>query len=351
MKFLSGIIAAGVFLCSSGCSKAQDISRGLKDYYPYFPVGVAVAPSSLSGPQRELILQHFVSLTAENVMKPALIHPEENKYSFQNSDYIAEFARKNGMKMRGHTLLWHKQSPAWFFRDANGNTATKELVLSRLKQHITTVVSRYKGTVYAWDVANEVIDDGSEFYRQTDWYKICGPEYIADAFRWAHEADPDAKLFYNDYNTENPVKRQKIIKMIKELVDAGVPVHGIGLQGHWKINYPSETNLRKALDEYSQLGIDIQVTELDVSVYPSTHTDPDDDAFTPEREQGQIEQYKMIFRTLKDYRNVITGVTFWNVSDQESWLDYSPVPGRKDYPLLFDQNNKPKKVYYEVINL
>jgi endo-1,4-beta-xylanase len=255
------------------------------------------------------------------------------------------------MKMRGHTQLWHKQSPAWLFKDTNGNTATKELVLSRLKEHINTVVTRYKGTVYAWDVVNEAIDDGAEFYRQTDWYRICGPEYIAAAFRWAHEADPEAKLFYNDYNTENPAKRAKIIKMIRELLDSGVPIHGIGLQGHWKINYPSETDLRKSLDEYSKLGIDIQVTELDVSVYPSGHNDPNDDSFTPERENGQIEQYKMIFRTLRDYKNVITGVTFWNVSDQKSWLDNFPVPGRKDYPLLFDQDNQPKKVYYEVINL
>jgi endo-1,4-beta-xylanase len=236
------------------------------------------------------------------------------------------------------------------FKDSEGKPVSKEILLARLKDHITQVVTHYKGKVYAWDVVNEAIDDNdSNFYRETNWYKICGEEYIAKAFQWAHEADPDAKLFYNDYNTENPVKRDKIYRLLKELLAAGVPVHGIGLQGHWNINNPSEKDLRDAIEKFSSLGLKIQITELDVSVYTSDKTDPSDHMFTAEREQKQIEKYKMVFRVFRDYKKVITGVTFWNVSDKSSWLDNFPVRGRKNYPLLFDQNLKPKKAYWEVV--
>jgi endo-1,4-beta-xylanase len=342
-------INAGVNL--SGNEINPDSLMGLKDYYKdFFPVGVAVSPTSLTGSQSALILKHFASLTAENVMKPALIHPEENRYYWSNADLISDYAMANGMKMRGHTLLWHKQTATWMFKDSSGNTVSKEVLLARLKDHIYQVVTRYKGKVYAWDVVNEVIDDDdSKFYRETDWFKICGQEYISKAFRWAHEADPDALLFYNDYNTEFAGKRDKVYRLLKQLIDAGVPVHGIGLQGHWNIVNPSEKDLRDALEKYSSLGLKVQVTELDVSVYRSSETDPADNTFTKERELKQIEKYKMIFRVLRDYKSVVTGVTFWNVSDRYSWLDNFPVKGRKNYPLLFDQNLKTKKAYWEVV--
>ena len=193
--------------------------KGLKDYYKdYFPIGVSVMPSALTGDESNLIKKEFNSLTAENVMKAALIHPGETIYSWANADQIVDFAQANGMKMRGHTLCWHKQTPAWMFVDAAGNAVTKEVLLQRLKDHITSVVARYKGKVYAWDVVNEAIDDdNSKIYRETSWYTICGEEFIAKAFQWAHEADPNAQLFYNDYNTESPVKRDKIYNMLKKL--------------------------------------------------------------------------------------------------------------------------------------
>lgn len=349
------ILSALLFITAIGKSTAAtddpQKQKGLKDYYKdYFTMGVAVSPGSLSGPQSDLILRNFGSLTCENVMKPAPIHPEENRYVWTNADLVADYAKANGLKMRGHTLVWHNQTPAWFFKDEQGNPASKELALKRMREHIHQVVGRYKGVVYAWDVVNEVIDDGQKTYRESDWYKICGPDFIAAAFRYAHEADPDALLFYNDYNTENPVKREKIIKMIKGLLDEGVPIHGIGLQGHWSITNPSEQQMRESLDEYAKLGLKIQVTELDLSVYPSGHNNPDDDAFTPEREQKQVEQYKMLFRVFRDYRNVISAVTFWNVSDKSSWLDNFPVRGRKNYPLLFDQDLQPKKAFQEIVN-
>lgn len=351
-----------VFLIS-GCEKTNaeiykpvtetnhDSIKGLKDYYKdYFTIGAAVSPFSLTGAQSDLIKKHFGSLTAENIMKPALIHPEENRYYWDNADKIVAFAKANGMKVRGHTLVWHQQTPAWFFKDATGNTVSKEVLLARLKEHITTVVSHFKGKVYAWDVVNEAIDDNdAKTFRETDWYKICGEEYIAKSFQWAHEADPDALLFYNDYNTEFPGKRDKVYNLVKKLKDAGVPINGIGLQGHWNLVNPSEKDLRDALDKYSSLGVKLQITELDVSVYSSAETNPADNVFTTEREQKQIEKYKMIFSVFRDYKKVITGITFWNVSDKNSWLDNFPVRGRKNYPLLFDQNLKPKKAYWEVV--
>jgi len=327
-----------------------DSLKGLKDFYSgLFPIGVAVAPRSLEGETSALILKHFGSLTAENVMKPGPIHPEENVYFWDDADRIVDYAQENGLLVRGHTLCWHNQNPAWLFKDANGNPASKEVLLARLKEHITQVVTRYKGKVYAWDVLNEAIaDDNLKTFRETEWYKICGEEYIAKAFQWAHEADPDAKLFYNDYNTENHAKRDKIYSMVKKLLDAGVPVHGIGLQGHWSINYPTEKSLRDAIEKYSSLGLELQITELDISIYRS-NSDTLDTGFTPKREQEQIDQYSMVFRVFRDYKDAISGVTFWNVSDRSSWLDSRAPQVGKKYPLLFDENLKPKKAYWEVV--
>jgi endo-1,4-beta-xylanase len=237
------------------------------------------------------------------------------------------------------------------FKDSEGKTVSKDVLLARLKDHILQVVTRYKDRIYAWDVVNEAIDDDdSKYMRESEWYKICNEEYIEKAFRWAHEADPDALLFYNDYNTELPAKRDKVYRLLKTLIDRGVPVHGVGLQAHWNLESPTEKDLRDAIEKYSSLGLKIQITELDVSVYSPDEKDPSGNIFTAEREKKQMEKYEMIFRVFRDYKNVITGVTFWNVTDKHSWLDNFPVKGRKNYPLLFDQNLKPKKAYWKVAN-
>jgi endo-1,4-beta-xylanase len=329
-----------------------DSIKGLKDYYKdFFPIGVAVSPISLAGSQSLLILKHFQSLTAENVMKPAVIHPEENRYFWDDADKIADYASSNKMLVRGHTLCWHNQTGEWMFKDSEGKTVTKDVLLTRLRDHITQVVTRYKGRIYAWDVVNEAIDDDNlKYMRETKWYKICGEEYIEKAFRWAHEADPDAILFYNDYNTEVPAKRDKVYRLLKTLIDRGVPVHGVGLQGHWNLESPTEKDLRDAIEKYSSLGLKIQITELDISVYSPDEKDSTNNVFTAVREKKQMEKYDMVFRVFREYKNVITGVTFWNVSDKHSWLDNTPVKGRKNYPLLFDQNLKPKKAYWKVVN-
>ena len=330
--------------------------KGLKDYYAkYFPIGVAVSPQVIKGTTGEFILKQFNSITPENAMKMGPIHPLENRYNWNDADAIVDFAQANGLKVRGHNLCWHEQTPRWLFKDSLGNQVTKKVLLQRLKDHITAVVSRYKGKIYAWDVVNEAIDDDkSNFLRNSEWLQICGEEFISKAFEYAHEADPSAQLFYNDYNTENPEKMERVYKLLKMLVDAKVPINGVGLQAHWSIFEPSENELRTTIKKFSSLGLKVQFTELDISIYPweklrrELKTD-EADQLTPELEKKQIEKYKMVFDVFREFRSVITGVTFWNVSDKYTWLDNYPVRGRKNYPLLFDQNLQPKKAYREVV--
>lgn len=363
MKHLSVILCLTFFSFNTFSQALQKTSpenpeeeKGLKDYYKdYFTMGVAVSPQALKGPEAELILKHFSSITAENAMKMGPIHPEENRYNWTPADEIADFATKHNLKLRGHTLCWHNQAPGWLFKDEKGGEVTKEVLLKRLKDHITDVVTRYKGKIYSWDVVNEVIDDNdSKYFRESQWYKICGEEFVAKAFEYAHEADPDALLFYNDYNTESPGKRERIYTMVKKLIEAKVPIHGVGLQGHWSIYEPSSQAIKESIEKFSSLGLEVQITELDVSVYQSEHERRDmkegeDDTFTGEREQKQLEQYKMFFEVFREYKDKLAGVTFWNISDKHSWLDNFPVRGRKNYPLLFDQELKPKKAYWEVV--
>lgn len=335
---------------------AQDSNKGLRDYYKdYFSIGVAVSPRALSTDEAGLIKQHFNSLTAENAMKPQSVHPKEDEYTWKDADSIAAFAQRNNMKLRGHTLVWHNQVPNWFFMD-NGQTVSKEKLLERLRSHIQTVVGRYKGKVYAWDVVNEAISDApGEYLRKTKWLDICGEEYIAKAFQWAHEADPDALLFYNDYNEIDPEKRKKIIRLVEDLRKKNIPIHGVGLQGHWAINEPSATQLDQTLGDFSKLGLNLHITELDISVYPKEHSSRERTAadanteFTPEKQKKQAEVYRMCFELFRKYKSSITSVTFWNISDRHSWLDNFPVRGRKDYPLLFDANLRPKQSYWEVV--
>lgn len=355
MKQLFSLLIPAVLSLSATAQQAP--TKGLKDHYKsYFPIGVAVSPRALKNDEATLITGQFNSMTPENAMKMGPIHPRENEYNWRDADSIAAFAQRNKLKLRGHTLCWHSQTPPWMFKDEAGNTVSKEVLLQRLKDHIFTVVYRYKGTVYAWDVVNEAISDKpDEYLRPSPWLQICGEEYIAKAFQWAHEADPKAVLFYNDYNEISPIKRAKIIRLVKSLKDAGVPIHAIGLQGHWAVNEPSREQLETTLKEFAATGLKLQVTELDISVYPKEHDarpakpEDGDTNFSAQREQQQRDVYKMSFELFRKYRKHITGITFWNISDRTSWLDNFPVRNRKDYPLLFDKNLQPKKVFFDVV--
>lgn len=336
----------------------SDDQKGLKDYYKtYFPIGVAVAARDLKdSAEVALISKQFNSLTPENAMKMAPIHPEEFRYNWGPADSIVAFAQAHNMRVRGHNLCWHSQVPHWMFYDKQGKLVSKEVLLQRLKDHIYSVVGRYKDKIYAWDVVNEAIaDDSSKFLRNSLWYQICGEDFIFKAFQYAHEADPKAILFYNDYNTERPEKRERVYRLLKELVEAKIPINAVGLQAHWSLSEPNVGELVKTIKLFSSLGLKVQITELDISVYPweknMRRMHPNEDTtYTPERERLQADQYAMAFKIFRQYKQDITGVTFWNVSDRYSWLDFYPVIGRRNHPLLFDQYLKPKKAYWDVVN-
>lgn len=345
-------------LQSSNARQNSSSEKGLKDYYnDYFPIGVAVSPFALKTDEATLILKEFNSLTPENAMKMGPIHPKEHQYFWAHADSIAAFARQHQLKLRGHTLCWHHQTPGWLFVDAAQKTVTKEVLLNRLKEHITAVVNRYKDVIYAWDVVNEAISDKKdEYLRNSPWLQIAGEEYIEAAFRYAHEADPKAQLFYNDYNEIDPVKRAKIIRLIRSLQQKNVPIHGIGLQGHWAINEPTVSQLDSTLKDFAATGLKLQITELDISVYPKEHevrkrqAADADTSYTSAKETQQYQRYKEIFELFRKYRQQISGVTFWNISDRRSWLDDFPVKNRKDHPLLFDPQLNRKRSYEAVIN-
>ena len=332
--------------------------KGLKEYYKdYFPIGVAVNPRMIqNGPESALILAQFASMTPENAMKIGPIHPEENRYNWKDADAIVDFAQTHQLKVRGHTLCWHNQTPTWLFIDSTGKQVSRDVLLARLKRHIQDVVGRYKGKIYAWDVVNEAVPDGGEAsFRPTKFYEIIGEEYLEKAFQYAHEADPKALLFYNDYNTENAIKRERIYQLVKKLKDKGVPIHGVGLQGHWSIYEPTTQQLEESITRFASLGLTVQITELDVSIHAKEHerretTTAETTVFTADMNDRQAAQYKMLFDVFRKHRDKLSGVTFWNLSDKSSWLDNFPVKGRKDYPLLFDQNFQPKKAFFEVVN-
>jgi endo-1,4-beta-xylanase len=321
-----------------------------KTYANFFPIGAAVCPTIIKT-HEDILKKHFNSLTPENHMKPALIHPEEKKWNFEDADKIVDFAVANKMKVRGHTLVWHNQVPDWFFVDSKGNEASRDLLLARMKDHISTLMQRYKNQIYCWDVVNESVEDkGPEAYRQTKWYKIIGPDFVEQAFGFARQADPDAKLFYNDYNCTSIEKSKKIYNLAKRLKDNGKLIDGVGMQGHWNIYEPSFDRIMDTIDLYSSLGLKIQITELDMSMFLFNDTSKELKHPTDEMVWLQQERFEGIFKIFRDYRDIITGVTFWGVADDYTWLDEFPIKGRKDWPLLFDSEHKNKKAFASVVN-
>lgn len=347
-------LIAGSMTVSAQWGRAADYAAGpgLKDAYKdYFTVGVAVNQRNVSDEaQMAIIKKQYNSVTAENDWKPGMIHPKEGVWNFERADKIANFCRENGIKMRGHCLCWHSQFADWMFVDKKGKPVKKEVFYERLREHIHTVVNRYKDVVYAWDVVNEAIADGGSPrhgqepnpYRQSRHYQLCGDEFIAKAFEFAREADPDALLFYNDYSTVDPGKRERIYEMVKKMKEAGVPIDGIGMQGHYNIYFPDEELLDKAITRFSEIVSHIHITELDLR----TNTESGGQlAFSRGEAKPlagymqtlQEDQYARIFKVLRRHKDVIDNVTFWNLSDKDSWL------GVNNHPLPFDENYKAKR--------
>jgi endo-1,4-beta-xylanase len=319
-----------------------------KKYSDYFDIGAAINPRVLAMTgSRDLIKAEFNSVTCENEMKFSLVHPNPGEYTFEKADEILNFAVENNLKIRGHTLVWHNQTGAWLFENAD-----KEILYARMKEHIDTVMGRYKGKIYCWDVVNEAISDSDadgEYLRaNSPYYEIVqSQEFIEKAFIYAHEADPEALLFYNDYNTESPGKRERTYKLLKSLKEKKIPIHGVGLQGHYDINFDAG-ELQKSIDLFSSLDLIVHVTELDVSVYVwEKERDLNFDALPADRAETQAKIYGEIFEVLRKNKEKVGSVTFWGLSDDVSWLNYFPVK-RNNFPLLFDGSQNPKAAYSAV---
>lgn len=335
----------------------------------HFKIGTALNERQLMGGDNkslELTKKHFNAIVAENCMKSGRIQPEEGQFVWEHADRFVEFGEKHGMEINGHTLIWHSQSPKWFFVDEDGNDVSKEVLIERMTTHINTLVGRYKGRVHTWDVVNEtILDDGS--WRNSKFYQILGEDFVKIAFELAHQADPEARLFYNDYSMSKPGKRAGVVAMVKRLQEQGVKIDGIGMQGHVGLDYPSLEEFEKSIKAFSDLGVEVMITEMDVSALPNPNNhqgaeisdsieyqqmlNPYIDGLPPEVQEAFNERYMDFFRLFLKYRNEISRVTFWGVTDRYSWKNNFPVRGRTDYPLLFDRDYQPKAVVSDIIEL
>jgi endo-1,4-beta-xylanase len=331
-----------------------------EEYADYFPIGSMIRVEDIEkSPQT--IIKHC-SIITSNAFIFARVHPQENIYNWDDGDEVIGFAQANGMKIRGHTLIWGKSYPDWIFKD-NSQTVSREVLIERMKQHIQTVVGRYKGQVDCWDVVNEAtadIFDGdniSDIYKRTRWQQIIGDEYIELAFRFANEADPNAKLFFNENYIEGALgslKSQRLYSIVKSLLAKGVPIHGIGIQGHWEMNVPDVGSILNTIDLFAKLGLEVQITELDMSFYPRLRwyipaLVPKIANFTEDMSLEQAWRYHTLFNGLRTRKDKLTGVVFWGLSDDISWLRHFPDE-RNDWPLLFDGNYEPKKSFLAVVD-
>ncbi len=357
------VLLAGVLgLCVVDSTAAQTV---LKDAFKTdFMIGAALNDAEFSGTNERgalLAQTQFNTITPENVLKWSLVHPEPGQFNFSPSDRYVAFGEKNGMFIIGHTLVWHNQIPRWVFQDSSGKPIGREALLERMREHIHTVVGRYKGKIRGWDVVNEALnEDGS--LRQTSWLKIIGEEYIVKAFEFAHEADPGAELYYNDYSLENAPKRGGAVALIRKLQAAGVNVAAVGLQGHYKMDWPSVAQVDSTIKTFAALGVKVNITELDIDVVPATQSNRGADLavnsyhqvradiFTnglPDSIQMELaKRYGGLFSVFIKNSKFVDRVTFWGVTDGDSWLN---SPGRVNYPLLFDRAYKPKPAFDAVV--
>jgi len=332
-----------------------------------FLIGAAVNPFRLAAEDSKeaaLVRAQFDSISPENVLKWGSIHPAPGRYNFEPADRYVAFGEKNGMSIVGHCLVWHNQTPAWVFHDDKGNLVDRDTLLARMHDHIQTVVGRYKGRIQSWDVVNEALDDNGEL-RQSLWMKIIGPDYIDKAFQFAHEADPNAILNYNDYALENEAKRNGAIELIKGLKARGIPVSVVGLQGHDSLEWPSTEAEDATIASLGALGVKVAITELDVNVLPQATRqqtaevtlsvearkalNPYVDGLPDSVGERLTKRYASLFAVFLKHKDVISRVTFWGVTDADSWLNNWPVRGRTNYPLLFDRNSQPKPAFEAVI--
>jgi endo-1,4-beta-xylanase len=361
---LSAFVRCSLLLVLSPA--ASPAAMALRDAFRRdFDVGVALGSmAEFDSAERALIVRQFSVVTTENHLKPARVQPQEGVFTFAESEAIVTFAERHGLPVVGHTLAWHQATPEWFFQD-NGRPATRELLLQRLRAHIHAVVGHYRGRIKGWDVVNEGLSDrSSEYLRPNRWQQIIGDDYIAQAFAFAHEADPDAELYFNDYGNEYPHKRDKTVRLIKDLQARGLRVDGIGMQLHLQLDRIPFDEIERSLIAFGELGVKVMITELDLDLVErgvwgadtAQTEEPTKDNLgwkeaPPELLARQAEQYARLFALLRRHADIVERVTFWNLHDGKSWLNHWPVKGRTNHPLLFDRRLQPKPAYHAVLRV
>lgn len=373
---LSFTIMCGVATAASAQANATQRSTTLREAYRgTFLIGTAVNEAIVSGSDaamRDLAVQHFNTVTAENVMKAGPLNPSPGVWNWVPADAFVAFGENHKMFIVGHTLVWHNQTPSWFFTDTSGKPRPRDAVVEQMRSHIQTVASRYVGRVHAWDVVNEVIDnDGS--YRPTTWVRGVGngDELVRLAFTYASRYAPNTELYYNDFNAWRPSKRDGIVRMVRMLKKEGIRIDGIGMQGHWGLNYPSLAHIEAAIDSFASLGVKVMITELDVDVLPltregqiigtvmsdpqfqlpefKTYLDPYTSGLPADVQRALAARYAELFALFYRKRDKIARVTLWGVADDMSWKNGYPIPGRTNFPLLFGRDRKPKPAFDAVM--
>ena len=363
-------ITISVLIVVNCDSKAQQESNKLKDAFDgKFLIGAALNTAQYTDIDTagvKVVKEQFNTIVAENCMKSMYLQPEEGKFYFDEADQFVKFGEENNMFIVGHTLIWHSQAPAWLFVDDKGNDVSREVLIERMKSHISTIVGRYKGRIQGWDVVNEAIEDNGA-WRQSKFYEIIGEDFIKLAFQFANEADPDAELYYNDYNEWHPGKRDAVVAMVKDLQANGIRIDAIGMQGHFGMDYPQLDEYQAAIDVYAATGVKVMITELDMSALPRPRQNIGANVADTEAYRAEINPYtgglskeieeewtkKMsdFFKLFIDNSDKIIRVTMWGVGDGASWKNNWPVKGRTDYPLLFDRNYQPKTVVKQIIDM
>ncbi|MCB1635632.1 MAG: endo-1,4-beta-xylanase [Xanthomonadales bacterium] len=346
-------------------------------YAGRFRLGVAVNQAIVRGEDalsQPLVPRHFNSITAENVMKAEVVNPTPGVYDFAAADAFVAYGQRHGLFVVGHTLVWHNQTPAWFFTDAEDQPNTPAAQIERMRAHIKAVAGRYVGRVHAWDVVNEVIGEDGQ-YRPTSWVNAVGDgdELVRQAFSLAARYAPDAELYYNDFNAWRPEKRAGIVRMVQMLQAAGVRIDGIGMQGHWGLNYPALSEIEASIDAYAALGLKVMITELDVDVLPLTREgqiigtgllhpqyqlpefkrvlDPWPNGLPESVQQQLAERYAELFALFARKHEQIDRVTLWGLHDGMSWKNGYPIEARTNYPLLFDRQRQPKPALAAVLKV
>lgn len=333
-----------------------------------FLIGTALNVKQIRSRNRDLqnlIGRQFSAVVAENCMKGEVVQPKEGVFNFKDGDLLCELAERNAQVVTGHCLIWHSQPPKWMFTDKDGKTVSREVLIERMKSHIYAVAGHFKGRVKGWDVVNEAILDNGKF-RKSEYYRIIGPEFIRLAFQFAHEADPDAELYYNDYSMDRPGKRDAVVRLIRDLKAHGCRIDAVGMQSHVAFDTPLD-EYEKSIEAFAAEGVKVMVTELDLSVLPwpkgnfgaavetnFTYNDslnPYRKGLSKEKEKEQTDFYTRLFDIYLRHSKDITRVTFWGVTDGDSWKNNWPVHGRTDYPLAFDRKMKAKPFVKEIIKM